>query len=270
MSEHTSDLFYWEYIWWQYVGCSSIDIIHCVWGDLSNVWEAVPEVGQYTTGIGVYFWWYLSVKMCVILKSIFTSSFTFRRASSTSSSFCLFTWMTYHVMFRMEMTCTKVSRCFVHSFISRFICHLIAVKSFIVAVSLNHCTASPKKVVGSFWVMDCQHLIIYWELVQPRVVVLPFVWLVYIIGILLMLVNSPRWALSMKLDVNGWCCSFISSSCAGAFWWLNMCSCSITLPKDIWTVIIHEHHVGYAFRPGWNSMDSHLGLSCSSQHSYEK
>ena len=43
------------------------------------------------------------------------------------------------------MTCTKVSCCFVCSRISRFICYLISVISFIVAVCVSHYSASPKK-----------------------------------------------------------------------------------------------------------------------------
>ena len=45
----------------------------------------------------------------------------------------------------MEMIHTKVSCCFVCSCISRFIHCLISVISFIVAVPVNHCSASPKK-----------------------------------------------------------------------------------------------------------------------------
>ena len=40
---------------------------------------------------------------------------------------------------------TKVPCCFVHSCISRLLCHLISVMSFIVAVPVNYCSASPKK-----------------------------------------------------------------------------------------------------------------------------
>ena len=57
------------------------------------------------------------------------------------------------MMFRIEMMCTKVSCCFVCSCISRFICYLISVISFIVAVPGNHCSASPKK--GSRLLLDC-------------------------------------------------------------------------------------------------------------------
>ena len=81
----------------------------------------------------------------VILSSIFTPSLAFWRASITSFSFCLFTWVVYHVTFRMEMICTKVSCCFVCSCISRFIHYLISVVSFIVAVPVYHCSASLKK-----------------------------------------------------------------------------------------------------------------------------
>ena len=40
---------------------------------------------------------------------------------------------------------TKVSCCFVCSCISRFICHLRSFMSFVVAVPVNHCSASTKK-----------------------------------------------------------------------------------------------------------------------------
>ena len=76
------------------------------------------------------------------------------------------------------------------------------------------------------------------------------------------LVNFSRRALSMKLDVNDWHCNFINSSCANAFWQLNIYSCLFNLPRDICTVIIHEYHVEYAFRTGWNSTDSFWGMSC--------
>ena len=79
---------------------------------------------------------------------------------------------------------------------------------------------------------------------------------------LLILVNFPRRALSMKLDVNAWHCSFISSSCASAFWQLNICSCLFRSPIDMCAVIIHECHVGYAFRTVWNNTESHWGLCC--------
>ena len=64
------------------------------------------------------------------------------------------------------------------------------------------------------------------------------------------------------LDANSWCCSFISSLCASTFWQLNMFSCLFRLPIDICTVIIHECHVRYAFRTGWNNTDSQWDLSC--------
>ena len=120
--------------------------------------------------------------MSVILNSIFTSSFTFLRASITSISFCLFTWMAYHAMFTMEMTWTKGSCCFVCSCISRFICHLISVVSFIMAVHVNLCSASPKKGSRLLWVVDYKWVIICQELVQSGVIVLPFVWSIYMIG----------------------------------------------------------------------------------------
>ena len=40
------------------------------------------------------------------------------------------------------------------------------------------------------------------------------------------------------------------------------CSCLFRLPINIWSVIIHECHVGYAFRTHSNNTDSHWGLSC--------
>ena len=82
--------------------------------------------------------------MSVMLSSVFTSSFAYWRASITSFSFCLFTLVAYHVMFRMDMICTIVSCCFVCSCISCFICCLISLVFFIVAVPVNHCSASPK------------------------------------------------------------------------------------------------------------------------------
>ena len=90
---------------------------------------------------------YLSccIRTSVILNSIFISLLLSWRTSITSFSFSLFTWVVYCMMFRMEMMCTGVSCCFIHSCISRFIRHLISGVSFIVAVPISHCSASPKK-----------------------------------------------------------------------------------------------------------------------------
>ena len=127
-------------------------------GDLSHVHEAVPGVGQYSVGLGVYLMVseMLHWNVCDV-----TSLFTFWRAPITSFSFCQITWVVYHVMFRMEMMCTQVSYCFVCSCISRFMHHFISVISLVVVVPVNHCIASPKKGLGSSWVMYYQQVIIF-------------------------------------------------------------------------------------------------------------
>ena len=111
-----------------------------VCGNLSYVCEGVCEVGHFSMGIRVYL--RCCVRTSVMFNSIFTSSFAFWRVSITSFSFCLFTWVAYCVTFRREMTCTTVPCCFVCSCISCFICCLISHESFIVAVPVNHCSAS--------------------------------------------------------------------------------------------------------------------------------
>ena len=150
--------------------------------------------------------------MSVMLNSMFTSLFAFWRASITSFSFCLFTWVVYHLTFRMEMTCTKVSSCFVCSCISWFIHFLISLVSFIVAVPVNHCSASPKKVIrlllGHRLLVDDNLLrsVPIWSSCITICMVGLYDWMM-----LLMLVNSPRRGLTMKFDVNGWHCHFINS-----------------------------------------------------------
>ena len=57
--------------------------------------------------------------------------------------------------------------------------------------------------------------------------------------------------MSMKLDVNGWCCNIISNSCTSVIWWLNMQSCLFRSPFEICAVIIHECLIRYAFNTGW-------------------
>ena len=114
--------------------------------------------------------------------------------------------------------CTKVFFCFVCSCISKFIHCLIFVVSFTVAVPVDHCSASPKK--GSRLLFGCGLSavddLMRTGTVQSSCIAVCMVGL-YDWYILLTLVNSPRRALSMKLDVNGWHCSFIRSSCASAF-----------------------------------------------------
>ena len=117
-----------------------------------------------------------------MLNSIFTSALIFQRASITSFSFCLFTWVVYCVMFMMVIMCTKVSCCFVCSCINWFICHLLFLVSFIMAVPVKYCSASPEK--GNRHLLGHGLLVvtIYWELVKSGVVVLLFVRLVYTIS----------------------------------------------------------------------------------------
>ena len=88
-----------------------------------------------------------------MLNGIITSLFPFWRANITSFCLYLFTWVAYHVMFRLDMICTEVSYCFVCPCISWFIHCFISYVSFIVDVPINHCSASPKE--GSRILLGC-------------------------------------------------------------------------------------------------------------------
>ena len=58
---------------------------------------------------------------------------------------CLFTRAAYLVTLRIDTMCTKVSCCVGWVSVSWFICSLILLTSFVVAVPIRHLRASPKK-----------------------------------------------------------------------------------------------------------------------------
>ena len=138
--------------------------------------------------------------MSVILNNIFISSLAFWRTSITSFRFCLFTLVVYHVTFKMEMTCTMVFCCCVHSCISKLTYHLISIVSFVVAIPISQCGVSPKKDSRLLLGHGLSAVV---NLSRTGSVLSSFV--------------AIRRALSTMLDVYGWHCSFISSSCVSAF-----------------------------------------------------
>ena len=83
------------------------------------------------------------VRTPVMLKSLSKSSFDLCRASIISFSFLMFMWATYLVTFRIEMTWTRVSCCFVSACISWFMCCLTPHASHMVALPVSHYNASP-------------------------------------------------------------------------------------------------------------------------------
>ena len=96
---------------------------------------------------GMYICWYLMcyVGTSVILKSLFKSSIDLCRASITSFNFCLLTWATYLVTFRIQMTWTRSSCCLLCACIGWFTCCLISHVSLVVAVPVSHFNVSPRK-----------------------------------------------------------------------------------------------------------------------------
>ena len=89
----------------------------------------------------------------VILKSLSKSSFDLCRASIISFNFCLFTWATYLVTFRIEIIWTRDSCCLFCVCISWFTCCLIFYVSLVVAVPASYFNASPRK--GNRLLFDC-------------------------------------------------------------------------------------------------------------------
>ena len=73
--------------------------------------------------------------------------------SVISFNFNLFTWTAHLVIFRIDMTLTRVPCSLACSCISWFTCCLISHVSFVVVVPVSHFSASPKK--GNRLLLDC-------------------------------------------------------------------------------------------------------------------
>ena len=94
------------------------------------------------------------VRASVILKGLSKSSYDLCRVSIISFNFCLFTWATYLVTFRIEMTWTIVSCCLFCACIIWFTCYLISHVPLVVAVPVSNFNASPRK--GNRLLFDCE------------------------------------------------------------------------------------------------------------------
>ena len=102
----------------------------------------------------MYICWYLMccVRTSVMLKILSKSSFDLCRTSIISLNFCLFTWVAYLVMFRIEMTWTRVSCHLVCTCINWFTCYLISHVSLMVALPVSQFNAPPR--IGNRLLLD--------------------------------------------------------------------------------------------------------------------
>ena len=89
-------------------------------------------------------WVYIKL---VMLKSVVTSLCVLWTASMTVLMCCLLTFMAYLVMFSMEMTCTKVSCCWVWVCISMSLLTLLfmSLTSLVITALVSQLRASPQK-----------------------------------------------------------------------------------------------------------------------------
>ena len=106
----------------------------------------------------MYICWYLMhcVRTSVILKSLSKSSFDLCTVPIISFNFCLSTWAAYPVMFRIEMTWTRVSCCLLCACIGRLTHCLLSHVCLVIAVPVSHFYASPRK--GNRLLFNCKFL----------------------------------------------------------------------------------------------------------------
>ena len=173
---------------------------------------------------------------------------------------CLFTCAAYCVMLRIDTMCTKVSCCVDWASMNWFTISLILLTSFVVAVPVSHLTVLPKKgnklLLRQLLLFTCpsNEGSVFRRLIAEMMVGL---WELYISLIVMSSTCSGdiKWvgtAGHWPRNCNSWC--VLSSCLLKYFQWCSSC------PSDTCAVIIHEWHVGYAFKTGWKKNDSPISL----------
>ena len=172
---------------------------------------------------------------------------------------CPFTCATYHVTLRMDTMCTKVSCCIGWASVSWFTCSLILLTSFIVAVPFSHLKALPKKgnslLLRQLLLLICPSnkgsvfkRLIAERMEVYRIHIYHWYWwfplVEEIVGELVLQVYELETVIAdMFYPLVYW---NISNVVPGG---------GSRCPTDTCAVIIHEWHVGYAFKVGWKRTD---------------
>ena len=168
---------------------------------------------------------------------------------------CLFTCAAYHVTLRMDTMCTKVS-CWVDwASVSWVTCSLIMLKSFVVAVPVNHLRVSHKKgnklLLRWLLLFTCpsNEGSVFRRLIAEMMVGLQELYISLI-------VVSSTWSGDIKWvgaadqwlrNCNSW--HVLSTCLLKYFQWHSRC------PSDTCALNIHEWCVGYAFKTSWKRTD---------------